>query len=245
VIKYEPNEPEGSVFKFSINILNQESEAGTITNKFLSNQSIPEVASSNKQSLHHFFIEQNNNDDLFEVKTVIVDYQPKMTVKNNKLSTYFRQRRNSVFTTLSTMSDKECNFENCINIIVADDEVMTRKSTIRLLKAFAASHSLDINVIEADDGIDCLSLYYKCFKSGEKISMIISDQNMMIMNGSVCAKIIYDLTKIKGFLNIPFYLASAYECLSNSVNSGIDGIYTKPLQKSNLEQMFVKANLIA
>jgi signal transduction histidine kinase len=131
-----------------------------------------------------------------------------------------------------------------LNIIIADDEVMTRKSTIRLIKTYASQFNFEITFLEASDGIECLSLYYQCFNKGEKISFIISDEYMIFMDGTSCAKAIDEISHRKVVSSIPFYLVTAYEAIGDLSTGGIDKVYSKPLQKGNLEEMFFKADLI-
>jgi CheY-like chemotaxis protein len=126
-------------------------------------------------------------------------------------------------------------------IIVVDDEVVIRKSTIRMLLKYCDENGKDLNILEAGDGIECLSLYYKCYKDGINVVMIISDQTMNFLNGSDTARILHNLNSEKGLSDIPFYILTAYEGFT--LGSGIIGTYTKPLIKKNIEDIFSKSNV--
>jgi signal transduction histidine kinase/CheY-like chemotaxis protein len=220
-IKYEPNFPQGSKFSFGIEI--QRPSQARIS---LSNLSILNKNNNN-----------NKLDDSFDIKTVEVDFNPLLF---NPI-----QLGGKIKPETSHSLESAINFlPNYHNVIVVDDEVITRKSTIRLLDNFSKSYGLQINFIEANDGVECLYSYYNCFKNNEKVSLIICDQFMTLMDGSMCAKALYEIAKIKNFNPIHFYLVTAYEGYESEKDSGIEGIYTKPLLKKNMEDIFIKSNLI-
>jgi signal transduction histidine kinase/CheY-like chemotaxis protein len=224
-ITYEPNSPEGSKFYFTIEV------QGKSPNCALSSLSIP--------CNGEMRVIDNEDGDSFEIKTVEIDYNPAI---NTNLKRVYEGRKMSEVT--HSVDSLIRYIPNQVNIIIVDDEVITRKSTIRLIDNFCKTCGLNVNFIEVDDGIECLYSYYQCFKNGEKVSLIICDQNMTFMNGTNCAKALCEIVKAKNITNIPFYLVTAYESFVNESDSGIESIYTKPLIKKNLEDMFIKSNLI-
>lgn len=62
-----------------------------------------------------------------------------------------------------------------------------------------------LNIIEAEDGIECLYNIYKSIKDGEEISMIISDHSMNFMIGTTCEQILNELF-LKNLNQIPFHI---------------------------------------
>lgn len=129
---------------------------------------------------------------------------------------------------------------NTINIIVVDDEQLTRQSTTRLLKKLSKSLGIPINIVEAEDGAECIYITYKCFKKGIKISCIFSDETMNFMKGSNAAEYLYNTFNSKNLNRIPFYLVTAYEDKStlNKLNSdNVDHVFSKPLRKENVENI--------
>jgi signal transduction histidine kinase/CheY-like chemotaxis protein len=220
-IKYEPNVPEGSKFIFAIEIIKRS-------------------LMSSKMSL-----DNNVNNSIViggvgsQGETIVVDFYP---VVNNLKDSLISDNvtKNAELSSISVVDYLPYQH----NILIVDDEVITRKSTIRLIENFCKSCSIKVNFIEADDGIECLYNYYRCIKNGEKVSLIICDQYMTFMNGTSCAKVIQEITKSKSLLHMPFYLVTAFESFANENDSGIDNIYTKPLMKKNLEDIFLKSNII-
>jgi signal transduction histidine kinase len=219
-ISYEHNSPEGSIFKFDIKI-------DEIDNY------IP----------NHLDIFEDVTSVDFDKTTVEIDYQPTMLDRNifdpedlANLKADFEDLQTSV------NDNKEKSLEiidTQITILVADDEIITRKSTIRLINNYCMSKFINVNILEASDGVECLWKFYQCMVKGEKITLIFSDETMMLMDGSRCANIIYELCNLRGFPITPFYIVTAYESLYYPSNIVIKGVFTKPLSKVNLEKALV------
>jgi signal transduction histidine kinase/CheY-like chemotaxis protein len=222
-INYEPNMPQGSIFTFSLMVQKQ--------------NSLPPVSLVNYQSS-----ENKQADNISETQTVKIDFKPFIS---NNIRTVLR-KDSKLSADGASQSDESINIKRLSNyhILVVDDEVITRKSTIRLVDNFCKSRNIKINYTEADDGIECLYNYYQCCKSGEKVNLIISDQYMGFMNGNVCAKAIYDIAQNKTLSHVPFYLVTAYEAFSDGENIGIDNVFTKPLTRKNLEYILLRSNMI-
>jgi signal transduction histidine kinase len=222
-IKYEPNQPEGSRFSFSINVTGNSSNV--ISSRDIHEEGMPSI----------------DHNDSYNKETVILDYYYPSLIDNQEPLQV--NSKSSIASSSLEMSSIQY-VQKQYNVLITDDEAITRKSTIRLIKNFSNAYSINVNFIEANDGIECLYKYYKCLRSGNRICFIISDQYMDYMNGATSAKAIYDIMKSKNFTHVPFFLVTAYESFMSEENSGIDGIYTKPLTKKNLEDIFFKTNLL-
>jgi signal transduction histidine kinase/CheY-like chemotaxis protein len=122
-------------------------------------------------------------------------------------------------------------------VMIVDDEIITRQSTVRLLSKYLKERSYDATIVEASDGIECLYKYQLLYKEGKVIDFILSDETMEFMNGGICAENLKNLYLIKNFSQVPFYILSAYETLSFSHSVGITGVYTKPMRKQNFDEI--------
>ena len=123
-----------------------------------------------------------------------------------------------------------------MNIILVDDESLPRKANIRIIKRIAKEKNTDINIIEAEDGIETLKIIYDyTYKKNERISAIISDETMKLLSGVQTAEV---LEKIFSIIDpIPFYLVTAYEGMR--VNSKtIKKVFSKPLRQVDAEIIF-------
>jgi two-component sensor histidine kinase/CheY-like chemotaxis protein len=125
-------------------------------------------------------------------------------------------------------------------VIIVDDEIITRQSTIRLLSSYLKTNSYNATIVEASDGIECLYKYMLLYKEGKRIDFILSDESMEFMNGSTCAEILWNTYQIKNLNPIPFYIISAYETLNLGRNDGIIGMFTKPMRRQNFDDILKK-----
>jgi signal transduction histidine kinase len=120
--------------------------------------------------------------------------------------------------------------------IVADDEPLARQSTIRNLRKIATKLNKKITVLESEDGVETLSLLYRSYLNGDKISGIITDENMKLMKGSNCVEVICRLFDIN--LDVPVYLVTAYEDKSVIKNFNLfDEVFSKPLNLVSAERI--------
>jgi signal transduction histidine kinase len=127
-----------------------------------------------------------------------------------------------------------------LTIIVVDDEIITRQSTVRLLSKQLKEKSYDVTIVEASDGIECLYKYQLLYKEGKKIDFILSDETMDFINGSMSAEILRNMYFTKGLVPIPFFILSAYETLSYGDLMGINLSFSKPLKKQNIDEILKK-----
>ena len=112
---------------------------------------------------------------------------------------------------------------------------MTRKSTVRLVRQYLNENNINADIIEASDGIECLWVFYSHALVGDYISIIISDESMIYMNGSTCASIIKHIVDEKNMPKLGFYIVSAYENLfMNMNNKDVDSVFTKPIHRQNI-----------
>jgi two-component SAPR family response regulator len=129
-----------------------------------------------------------------------------------------------------------------LNIIIADDEILIRQTTSRIIISISQQLGLKINIIESSDGMETAYLVYKAAIKGIKISLIFSDENMYFLNGTQSANIILEMTKKIEISEIPFYLVTSYNhYFFESQNiKNIKKIINKPLCKNDLLNVFEK-----
>lgn len=135
------------------------------------------------------------------------------------------------------------NLQKELNIIVIDDEYFTRHSTIRVLKKAASDLNIKLNIVDAEDGVECLYFAYNSIKNGTEISFIISDQIMNYMNGVRCNEILNEIFVNKTLKCIPFYILSSLEesILKNIFfNDDNKNILNKPLSGEMAMQILVQ-----
>jgi hypothetical protein len=79
--------------------------------------------------------------------------------------------------------------------------------------------------LEATDGVECLFIYYHLSKQDINF-LIISDESMCYLNGSLCANIINNIGKDKKIQNNNFYLLTAYESHNFDGQQGVRRTFT-------------------
>jgi len=174
----------------------------------------------------------------------LTNHKDKYLEKDAFQFSYVRSQSSSKLKPISYYSTQfldSLNFdEDCVNIILIDDEKLARLSNKRFISDYAHNNNLNINIIEAEDGIECLYILYIFFKNGIKISCVISDQNMLHMNGSTTATVIKKFTNSNIFSQLQFYILTAYED-ENTINTlktaPITNVFSKPIKRELLYQI--------
>jgi signal transduction histidine kinase/CheY-like chemotaxis protein len=179
-------------------------------------------SNSNSLNLSHSLIKESYEKSLFHTESHPLK-ENEFSFKNFKISDILPILKNSAY----------------LNIIIVDDEKISRLSTLRILKYSAKELKLKINYVEADDGIECLYYFYKLISQGVNISAIISDQNMNYLNGITSSEIIYKIIIEKNLAKVPFYLLTAIDN-KEFKNKSVDQVISKPLLKQEASNMFKK-----
>ena len=138
----------------------------------------------------------------------------------------------------STLSS---SINRTLNIIIADDELLIRNSMKRSIIEYSKKRGINMNIIEASDGIEVIYYVYEggVNKKGQPIDFIISDENMMFYSGKLTAKKLKKLEAKFNIQHIPFYLSSAYsyQCIKEN-GIVVDGVFHKPLIQKDLQEIF-------
>jgi len=129
-----------------------------------------------------------------------------------------------------------------MKIILVDDEFLIRNSVRRVITKHCESlkENIDLTIIDANDGIECLIALYIANKNQIGITTIISDENMAYMNGSASSKIIQDVIINGKFEDIPMFISTA---VTNNDYKGnyskmVKQIFPKPIDKRCIKDIF-------
>jgi signal transduction histidine kinase/CheY-like chemotaxis protein len=254
---------EGSIFSFNLKVekakpnLNKESSPSiNLKNRKLSNlKSVNSLFddSEDSRSTKKLNLDQINLNiegmDISHIQNGINLYSPDIKINNN----YNVKLHNPNFLTRpetdyynEEFSELELLDINNNLLIIVDDETLTRKSTFRTIEKAVRNmtHSLDDNInnsnlfaglkiFEKEDGIECLYFVYKLLKKGFRKITIISDENMVHMNGSTCAEAIKKLKNLNAE-KLPFILVTAYHMVSCPF---VDYFVTKPLDETEAKKI--------
>jgi CheY-like chemotaxis protein len=191
---------------------------------------------SSSQSPQSYLVDKAEHE---EVLSSCIQVRRKKSLGQNLANHFF-----DIFTLGSSVSNflqrlKSNRNEDIYYCLVVDDDKFTRESNIRIIREVSFSHNLNIEIFQAEDGIECVYLVYKLLNEGIKISLIFSDETMYYMRGTKSYEIVKDILCSKNISPIPFILVTAYEDYSypNDVNLKI---ISKPLSKSSTEMVMKK-----
>jgi len=140
----------------------------------------------------------------------------------------------SKYTTTNINSKKNKEKFKKFRILIVDDESLIRQSTKKMLKKFFFNTFENLEIIECEDGFDCLYKIYLGLKERIRYDLIITDETMSFMSGTIMASIIRTLTIDNVLYRLPIYLLTSYSTNLYDENSEkiFNGIFPKPI---NLE----------
>jgi DNA-binding LytR/AlgR family response regulator len=113
-----------------------------------------------------------------------------------------------------------------------DDEAIPRQATIRIIKRV---NNVNVNIIEAEDGLKLLNLVYEFMSRDRHIDCIFTDESMTYMNGTQTAEIINKFLICKKNIKIPIYLITGYNESYLEKSEYIEKILSKPIRKESIE----------
>jgi len=132
-----------------------------------------------------------------------------------------------------------------IYIVVVDDEPIIRRSLKRLIASAYKKKTVEVIVIEAADGIECILAIYLAARNNIGIDLIISDENMPYMSGSQSTKIIEIMQTYSSIKKFPVYISSAIANYNKEFYSSVvKKVYNKPLDKYSLLEILTASSLI-
>ncbi len=124
-------------------------------------------------------------------------------------------------------------------ILIVDDQFIIRKHVISLLYKLSKEMKIPLEILEGVDGWDIIKWFQI---EGNSIKLIITDEEMLQMNGSEAIKLVREYEKNCDLIRIPIIsLTSSYDDkISYILNSGADEVLNKPLNKFQMKEIFEK-----
>jgi len=125
--------------------------------------------------------------------------------------------------------------------LIVDDEFFIRSSVKRVITSYLKSLNENINLetIEACDGVECIMALYIAKKKKLKIDAIISDETMPFISGSYSSKIIDELISKGSLNNIKMFVSTAlsHTNISSYFSKVVKKIFSKPLDKTVIQEI--------
>jgi signal transduction histidine kinase len=125
-------------------------------------------------------------------------------------------------------------------ILVVDDEKLIRQSEVKIIQKYFKKIDRQVEIIECNDGVECLYQLFKGIQNGTQFDYIITDETMNFMRGSLMAQTVKSLTSDNVLYSIKIFMITSYESSSIIERFGniVDGIVTKPLTPENIKRIF-------
>lgn len=224
--------------RFSVNYLKPKNlllEATSNLDTIKENDNIGEKDNSEIKIIPHF---SNKNSDKSSNNESIEQATYSQLTHSNTI----------FFNANSCLSELNPNFERAI--LVVDDDYFCRKSLKTLIENILKHKKTQFKyvVYKVADGLDTINLLISNSNGNQEsslIKLIISDQNMAIINGSESFSMLNKLEKLGKVDNsIPKVILTAIQeesALKNiKANSGADEVITKPANKKKIEAILNK-----
>lgn len=155
------------------------------------------------------------------------------TVEESHTLKYLNKKALDFLPTSSLYSEDKLTFCDAVkmNILIVDDESITGYSTKNLVTSYCLDNKINPEIVVINNGFECLYKVYQCLQSNIPISIILIDENMPYINGSIICNLI---KSIKELCDTKIYMMSSQEIC----NAMADHCYTKPLTKNSIKDIF-------
>ena len=216
------------------------------------------INNSNNNINNNYNLQHNYSNNLNNISNCIINTQnmyssinkcdssPTLSMSNIANSQNFL--KSSLNNNIS-INNIDCNnIMRKHKILICDDTAMLVKSLNKMLISIPGIQE-NYDIVTGSDGIDILNLI-KNDAEDKLIKLIITDENMEIMNGSEAVKIIKKLVlsgKLSSYYNLRFVSLTAFEdeyTKKQILDSGFDDIYSKPTSKETIKDFLNKHNLL-
>jgi signal transduction histidine kinase/CheY-like chemotaxis protein len=173
------------------------------------------------------------------IQTKKVNLSKKLYQDSIELSKFEGKLKISRFNLIFDMSQKTNN--SAIKLVIVDDHKLVREYCLNILRLLLKDFNNSLyEIVECSDGIELLNEVR--LDTGNKIKLILTDENMEYLNGSESVRIIRNLEenrKIKQYHIVSITAFDDQETKERILNSGVNSIITKPCTKSVLSKLLV------
>ena len=125
--------------------------------------------------------------------------------------------------------------------LVVDDETFIRSAVRRVIisELKLVNKYIDVMIIEANDGLECLLAINLLNKMNININAIISDETMPFISGSHCSYIIDELLSKGTLKEVNMFISTALneENIIGKYSHVVKKVYSKPLNKNSIKDI--------
>jgi len=153
-----------------------------------------------------------------------------------KIYENFKHSLKFYYNSIKSLESKLIESTKIKRILVVDDNKLILKALKNMLRIIITEFKLNnkIEVISAYDGVDALSIFKIDHFISQSINIIITDQNMSMMEGGDLIKLV---ERYKQSRNIKLYISSTDNEVLKNLNIKNVEFLSKPARKSELKKI--------
>ena len=117
----------------------------------------------------------------------------------------------------------------------------------KILSIFLKENNLEMEILTGYDGMDIIKYVLNEENNLHNLKCIITDENMDFLNGSEAIKLIRNLERRNRIKHVNIISITCHEdtdIINYILDSGADGVLSKPLTKNSLNEAFRNINII-
>ena len=132
------------------------------------------------------------------------------------------------------------NIPKISHIMICDDDPRITSSINNLVNKVSNELNVLIHVDTCYNGIECLYRIYDNYKKQKKYDILLLDENMPGISGSLLIRILQTMIEDKELNALKIYCITSFEdeSFKKTMNSiGINGFLPKPINKKDIEAL--------
>ncbi|NCQ43303.1 MAG: response regulator [Cyanobacteria bacterium] len=149
--------------------------------------------------------------------------------------------KNIPLITKSSVSSDQNIIIKKFNFLVCDDDPNITSSLKKLIGKNADKKGVIVNIDISSNGIECLNKIYDNYLSKMKYDILLIDENMPGIKGSMTIKIIKTMISMKELNPIKVFSITSFESeefKKEMISIGCDGFIPKPVKMKDVEILF-------
>jgi CheY-like chemotaxis protein len=120
-----------------------------------------------------------------------------------------------------------------LRVLLVDDEMLIRKCLTRYFNKYGNEKNMVIDICEAENGFECIEQLYKYSQENKNFDLIIIDETMPIVRGTIVIEMIKNIIFDDKLDNITIISYTSYDSEEKKeyiLSKGADFIITKPIK---------------
>jgi CheY-like chemotaxis protein len=129
-----------------------------------------------------------------------------------------------------------------LRVLLVDDEILIRKSLTRYFNKIGDEKKIFIDIREAENGFESLCVIYNYYVEGKKFDIVIIDETMPLIKGSMVIELLKNCIRDQSMENIFIMSYTSYDSSDKKeyiLSKGADMIVTKPINFKDFSEIIM------